>query len=122
MIHAVLILALAVPHTLTINGEPWRVLEKDRIHGTTYLLGVTDCPIRLIELRKNQNDAEKADTLLHEVLHALTCDATGVHNDKWNNDEDSHEGIYWAAPRLLEFIQDNPEVVGYLATAGNKRK
>jgi hypothetical protein len=114
-----LFLALAMPHGALINGDPWLLLEKKVVHNNRYLLAWTDCAIRVIEVRTDQTDQDKADALVHEVMHALTCDAFGnTNNDLWNNETEYHDGIYWGAPRLLRFLQDNPQVVKYLMDAG----
>lgn len=122
----ILLLALAisapVPKTAVINGDVWQIIEVGRINNNFTLSGYTDCKLKTIELLKSDSDEEKAETLIHEVLHAVTCENGEINNDKWNNDDEAHQGIYFGGRVLTAFIQDNPEVVRYVQEHARKRK
>ena len=112
----------AVPAQLVINGDTWNVYEVAKVEDNQALLGYADCPTHVIEILKSDSDRSKADTLAHEFLHAATCDKDGVHNDKYDNDDDGHEGIYFAAGRITDFIADNPRAVEYIQWARGGKK
>ena len=114
------------PKQLVINGERWNVFEVEKVRNNPGWLGYADCRPLIIEVRKNQTDWEKADTLIHESMHAMTRQEDGACNDsKWDNDsdddEDTHPGIYWGAGRIADFIADNPSAVKYVQWARSKK-
>lgn len=87
-------------------------------------VGRTECSERTIYILKT-DCAVEVDTIVHETLHAFTCICTmhsGCHpdNQKYNNlydkdhPDDDHPGIYFLAPKLLLWIQENPELVRWL--------
>lgn len=111
-----------LPLQLTITGEQWSVIQPAKVHDAETYTGWTDCKARLIEIKRSESDWSKAETVTHEVLHAITCKDGDVHNDKLNNvDEDAHQGIYFAAPKLADFIADNPQAVDYIRWARVKK-
>lgn len=114
--------ALTVPHTAVINGEQWSILEVKKVQDNPTLLGWTDCRTHIIEILKSEPDAEKADTIIHETLHALTCEGGRVHNEKYDSSDEGHKGIYFAGKHLAEFLHDNPEIVRFIMEAGIDKK
>jgi hypothetical protein len=109
-----------LPTEIRIHGERWLIVKVDMI-GQPFLLlaGQTFCDPRIIAIAAIQDDiADQANTLVHEVEHAMTCDAGEVHNEKWNNSKREHSGIYWSAREWQKFLYSNPEAVRFIQSAG----
>lgn len=111
-----------LPRSAVINGETWSIVQVRKVRDNATFVGYTDCRTHMIEIKQSEGEREKANILLHEALHAFTCYDGVLHNDLYDNDSDAHEGIYFAANHLTEFMQDNPEVVGYVMAAGRGKK
>lgn len=113
---------VSVPSTLIISGDPWSVIQVAKIQDDSALNGYTFCKAHMIELLQSDTDYDKADTIIHEAMHAFVCDADGVpDNAKYDNDDDGHQGIYFAAGRLADFIADNPQAVEYIRWARTRK-
>lgn len=108
----------ARPHSLLIHGEAWSVVEAEKMEGG--VAGRTSCNAHMILVRKGQSTQDYADTVLHEAQHAFTCEDGKVHNEKFNNDDEtgSHDGIYWATNQRKHFIADNPGFIVFVEQAG----
>lgn len=89
--------------TYTINIERANGLGQDRI-------GSCDNINQIITADALQSPIEKADTILHEVLHAI------VWTMKIQIEGDQEEAVVSAlATGLLGVFQDNPEFVRFLS-------
>lgn len=89
------------PHTYRVVQVPHGILEGAGSDGTCNPRHLT------IGLDDNQPRSQKADTLLHELIHALLATV--------KLDEDTEEQICLAlAPGLLALLRDNPNLVTYL--------
>src|SRR6185312_6156534 len=112
-----------VPKHLVLNGGKWNVYQVQKVQDTDSWLGYADCKTHSIEVKSDETDWDKADTIVHEALHGFTCDEKGdVHNEKYDNDDpDEHPGIYYAAGRIADFIADNPQAVNYIRLARRKK-
>jgi hypothetical protein len=110
-------LAAPRPESALIDGHNWKIKWLLRIPLGTDFEGETECRIHtiFIEIQLNNPQQEKT-TLQHEILHAFTCEDGEVQNWRYNSStEAKHEGIYYAAPRLVEFMQRNPKVMKFLS-------
>lgn len=117
----------AMPTILKMDGHLWAVKKVSQQKLNELLgdeenwTGDTECSIHTIFILKDQDVGDMAETLVHEIFHALTCGDDGeVHNEKYNNSSGSdHRGIYFAASRWLKVIHDNPALVRWLQDAEN---
>jgi hypothetical protein len=73
------------------------------------LYGETDSREQAIRLHPDQARDSMADTLLHEVLHAV-WHCSGLHDGKYNEEQVVRGLTTW----LLLVLRDNPELVSYL--------
>jgi hypothetical protein len=106
-------------HFIFVRGNRWSLeiegpndLQK---YNNTY--GTTDCSTKTIYLEDGLGYLVQRDALLHELLHAGTCDKSGkTHNKFWNSTtEADHEGIYKISDYLSTLLHDNPELSHFLA-------
>ena len=69
-------------------------------------------PVALrILVTEQQAPGQQRDTLLHEVLHALT-EMTGLHNE-WS-EEKEEAVVRRLTPALLDVLRRNPDLVEFL--------
>lgn len=103
------------PELLRIFGRTYRVL-KETVGGLGQdRVGSCDNINQIIVIDALQSPVEEADTLLHEVLHAI------AYTMKIGLDLDDEEKVVAAlATGLLGVIQDNPEFGEWLCE--NKSK
>lgn len=116
--HGILLFLFLTPHlptTATIHGELWHVIGVE--HLSKDYDGWTECAINTMLVDTSESLSQQAETLTHEILHALTCEDGELNNDFWNNEDDDHDGIYWAAPELAQFIKDNPQIIQFISQA-----
>lgn len=115
------------PNAATIHEQKWAITEMKPVPADdsntkfdAHLMGHTNCSARVIYLRSDLSDAMKAETILHEFEHAVTCSEGQVHNTKWNNSEDNgeHFGILWSAHELHVFMVQNPQVMKFVMESG----
>lgn len=80
---------------------------------TTACLGSADHPAQLIRIDPNQGPDQLADTLLHEVMHAVFA-FVGLHESPLAK----HEERIVAAltPTLLDTLRRNPDLVAYVTS------
>ena len=52
-----------------IRGKPWAVHWRKKIQGCDNILGRCDLRDHEVEIREDQPETEKVDTMLHEMLH-----------------------------------------------------
>lgn len=109
-----------MPTLIHINGEAWaiKLVGHDALAKST-TLGTTMCGTREILILKDLSPYDKAETIVHEVQHAFTCENGLTHNSRFNNDDvqehcDGHCGIYFAGPKWHQFIRDNPELMKFI--------
>lgn len=116
------------PSVLLINGEPWHVYQVKQITVSADFVGYTYCSNETIEILRSMSDREKAETLIHEAMHAMSRGPSGECDDSlWNNPRPEeinhpHPGIYWGSARMTDFIADNPQLMLYIAKAYGKEK
>lgn len=107
------------PAAIVIGAHVWRV---DAGHDAAERCieagdrGRTMAERQLIEVDGRRPPSGVAETLLHEVLHALLDDAGADVVPKLTADN-LEAVVTLLAPRLLHFIRANPAAVDYLVTA-----
>lgn len=108
------------PKKLYIDGHSWSVAWVQVVPLGTDWVGDTECKEHVIYIKiqplTRDGLTEEQDTLFHELLHAFTCDHGSVHNFHYNSTtEDAHEGIYYLAPKLAEFMRYNTSALKWFA-------
>lgn len=97
-------------HTFTIDATDTttRLLTEDQKLADTRIESL------LIRLRNDRPHTARAESLVHESLHAMFWDA-GLQETP----VDEHEELLVTAlaPRLLALLRDNPDLVRYLTAA-----
>jgi Zn-dependent peptidase ImmA (M78 family) len=66
-----------------------------------------------ISINPNQSTMEKADTLLHEMLHCCLAQVGNMNNYKVLDELEEHV-VTTTTPWLLTALRDNPDIVKYL--------
>ena len=87
---------------INILGKRYRVTEKAAGYGGGHGFGHVNHHSLTIELQSDQAEAQKRDTLLHEVIHAIDF---AVHLEL----KERH--VHALAAGLLCVLRDNPELV-----------
>jgi hypothetical protein len=106
-------------YAVFVRGDRWgiQVGKADAMLDMLGMYGITDCRSKKIFVRSALSFENQRNTILHELLHAGTCDEQGLsHNKFYNSDsEENHEGIYKIANYISELLITNPELSPYLS-------
>ena len=97
---------MTIPSSVVILGRVYNIDQKDFIDGD--LLGQCDSDALKITIKKNQPDILEADTLLHEILHAI---------DDAMQTKMKERQVHCTATGLLALFKDNPDFVKYMFKA-----
>jgi hypothetical protein len=101
-----------------VRGTRWAVFvgSEDALLDLLDMYGITDCKKQAIYIRGSLTLANQRDSVLHELLHAGTCDTAGDTHNMFYNSETAggHEGIYKIAGFMSTLLHDNPELANYL--------
>lgn len=93
------------------SEESWTYQMKSRNLRTTELLGTTDVVKEAMWINPEASDNQKADTLLHEVLHAIVGTA-GI--ELAGSGDTEERAVSVISPWLLLVLKTNPELIAYL--------
>jgi hypothetical protein len=94
---------MTIPSSVVILGRVYNIDQKDFIDGD--LLGQCDSDALKITIKKNQPAILEADTLLHEILHAI---------DDAMQTKMKERQVHCTATGLLALFKDNPDFVKYM--------
>lgn len=94
---------MIIPSSVVILGRVYNIDQKDFIDGD--LLGQCDSDALKITIKKNQPEILEADTLLHEILHAI---------DDAMQTKMKERQVHCTATGLLALFKDNPDFVKYM--------
>lgn len=101
-----------------IRGTKWTVLfgTEDEMLDLMGFYGQTDCTKKKIYVRGSLDYVNQNDVILHELLHAGTCDEAGKsHNLYYNSTtETDHEGIYKISDFFTILFHDNKDLAKHL--------
>jgi len=97
---------MTMPSSVVILGRVYNIDQKDFIDGD--LLGQCDSDALKIMIKKNQPEILEADTLLHEILHAI---------DDAMQTKMKERQVHCTATGLLALFKDNPDFVKYMFKA-----
>ncbi len=98
------------PHRYTIVCDE-AAIDKAGRESQAELLGHCEHRTTTIILRPDQSASMLADSVLHEVLHAITS-VTGIANDLGHDDDEAM--VNRLSPALLDALQRNPTLTAYL--------
>jgi Zn-dependent peptidase ImmA (M78 family) len=66
------------PSSITILGRKYKIKQgHNLVYNNQPCLGLCDNTTRIIYIEKNQDDANKKETILHEAVHAMLS-ITGI--------------------------------------------
>lgn len=94
------------------DTDSWNALVIDE-DGASGLVGRTAHHECLITIKPTLPDSMKAETLLHEILHAIHEVGAQIETIRYV-DELEEALTQKNTPVLLNFIRDNPKIIGYL--------
>jgi len=94
---------MTMPSSVAILGRNYEIALKDYIEGD--LLGQCDSDALKITIKKDQPEILEADTLLHEILHAI---------DDAMQTKMKERQVHCTATGLLALFKDNPDFVKYM--------
>jgi hypothetical protein len=108
----------AMPAQLDLGGVSWRVDVVETPGNSLGFLAYTRCEVRRIEVKTDV--ADKREAVMHEILHAYTCQDSktdfDVENFYYNSKtENGHEGYDRIAAVVADALQRNPSLAAYLA-------
>ena len=94
---------MTIPSSVVILGRVYNIDQKDFIDGD--LLGQCDSDALKITIKKNQPAILEADTLLHEILHAI---------DDAMQTKMKERQVHCTATGIIALLRDNPDFVKYM--------
>lgn len=109
-------MAAKMPTEVVVGPFHYRVTTDKAEHNQacreeqTELAGRTDKWLQVISIEPMLASEQKADTLLHECLHAI-AEIVGL-SKEWGDQEEGF--VRRLSPALLDLLQRNPQVVAYL--------
>ena len=101
------------PYTVTLV-EDQAAIDRRSVEERGRLLGHYDECTTTITLAPDLTPDIRAETILHELLHAITA-MTGLANELEDDDE---KIVRRLSPALLDMLRRNPALVEYLTTLG----
>jgi hypothetical protein len=97
-------------HTIKIGYRSYKLQRMTKIEAEREASwGQCDCQEGIIRIFPNHDDKVTANTLLHEMLHA-------IHHEWHINDGDNEENIVTKfANGITTLFNDNPDLIRYIA-------
>lgn len=104
------------PSEVTIAGLRYEIVDnlRELVDEGPNLLGMCDRRRQRIVVDLDQHEQQAAETVVHEVLHALTH-VTGL-ADEWG-DETEEQVVSRLAPALAQTIGTNPHLTRWISEA-----
>lgn len=99
---------MTIPKTVRIGPHRWRVRRR-ALDDEQQKYGRTDEQQLAITIAPWVRGSQLADTLLHELLHAIWA-----HTALDFDDDDQERIVRSLSPWLLGALRDNPELVAFL--------
>lgn len=100
---------MSIPSHVLVGPYLYKVTVEERQSSGDDLFGECDVHTQTVYLSPGQARDSMADSLLHEVLHAIWA-ASGLHDGRYNEEQCVRGITTW----LLLVLRDNPELVTYL--------
>ena len=102
-----------------VRGDRWAILtgNHDALLNIINAYGITDCANKQIYIANSLSKGNLREVVLHELLHAGTCDNKGqTHNLFYNSSSpENHEGIYKIADYISSLLSNNPDLSKFLS-------
>jgi hypothetical protein len=92
------------PESIKILGCDYTVIEEERISRDSYVYGEVDHVNQVIKLSKELKRQLKAETLLHEIIHAVLFKLR--EEELFNNEH----FVNSMSVMLLQVFRDNPDL------------
>lgn len=93
-------------------------IDEAKRKGRNVDMGECDFSAQTLRVFGKQGDDEFANTVLHEILHALN----EIHKIKFKNDKAEEEYVTRYADALLTLFKDNPKLLLWLHEKLGKQK
>jgi hypothetical protein len=97
------------PYRFTVRCDTPSIAVKSQESGNKKPMGLTDTLNLTIDIDPKCAPDQRADTLLHEVLHTIICTVGG-----WEKGWTEEDAISALSPTLLDTLRRNPDLVRYL--------
>ena len=102
-----------VPVPKVVYIGPADYVVKQRKHMEPGLMGETFNEDARIDLKRNQADCQRRETLMHEILHAVIF-MSGYAKVTALDQEAEERLVVMLSPWLTQFIRDNPDTLAYM--------
>lgn len=99
------------PKTVLIGHAYYEIKFDKNISADAGALGLTGTETQRILLDPQMGPDVERETVLHEAMHGIWYQTL---LDRQYRDKQEEDIIYTLAPRILELLKDNPELVEYL--------
>ena len=93
-------------------------IDKTKRRGKNFDMGECDFSAQTLRVFGKQADDEFANTVLHEVLHAMN----EIHKIKFKNDIQEEEYVTRYADAILTLFKDNPKLFTWFQDKLQKQK
>ena len=98
---------MSIPPTVKVGPHTYQI----RLHALENLSGDCDTDRLRIRIDRSMRGSQRRDTLLHEVLHAITS-MTGLDHELGDSTDEAVARRL--APALLDVLRANPKFTEYL--------
>jgi hypothetical protein len=103
------------PRNILIGHAYYTVKYDKSLNANAGALGVTGTETQQIHLDPQMGPDVERETLLHECLHGCWYQTL---LDRQYRDKQEEDIIYTMAPKILELLRSNPELVEFLLESG----
>lgn len=97
-----------LPATIKVGPHVYRVVSPNRALEAEDAAGRTSPAVGEIQVRSEHSHTYVADTLLHEVLHAVIHNVSGAPSDQ------EEQFVERMSTGLLAVLRENPDLVAFL--------
>jgi hypothetical protein len=103
------------PQYITIQGSLWdfQIIDTPVDPEDKDVMGLTNCRDRRIKIHTD-TPRSLIRIVFHELFHALACTGSITGDTRYNNTDNDHAGIYFAARAWERFLCDNPDMFRWL--------
>lgn len=101
------------PATILIGHAYFDIAFDPHLNEDSDAVGLTGPETQRILLDPKLGPDVERETVLHEALHGIYFQA-GLRLEPWSKDKVEEKIIWSMAPKILELLKDNPELVEYL--------